>query len=224
MGGALTLDTPAFSRRGQGVVDPRVEKFFGNPEVLLGFMRRTRKPVFHKSNVFFRDIQYAIRDYFDTVEREPVSMPEAERMARDVVEDYTERGLLRKVGNQAYLLESPEWATPKDGTYAMLTIHGAPLPDEAEASLDQAIGGTAADASFTEEADELKGGDVSADGNRIAELTLPIAPPANAERGHIRSGAPEEPHADPQAATDNTPKPKVENKPKVAPPPWMKKN
>ena len=194
-----------------------VEKFFGDPEVLLGFMRRTRKPVFHKSNVFFRDIQYAIRDYFDTVEREPVSIPEAERMARDVVELYTERGLLRKANNQAYRLESPEWATPKDGTYAMLTIHGAPLPVKAEASLEIAIGGTAADASFMDEAGELQGGDVSADGNRIAELTLPIAPPADAERRHL-SGAPEEPHADPQAGTDNRPKPKA------APPPWMKKN
>jgi len=204
-----------------------VEKFFGNPEVLLGFMRRTRKPVFHKSNVFFRDIQYAVRDYFDTVEREPVSIPEAERMARDVVELYTERGLLRKVNNQAYLLSSPEWATPKDGTYAMLTIHGAPLPGKAEASLDEATGGTAADPNFMDEVGELKGGDVSADGNRIAELTLPIAAPANAERGHI-SGAPEEPHTDPQAGTDNKPKPRVEKhlpeKPKIAPPPWMKKN
>jgi len=214
-------------------IDSTIEKHFGNPEVLLGFMRRTRKPVFHKSNVFFRDIQYAIRDYFDAVEREPISTPEAERMARDVVELYTERGLLRKVNNQAYLLESPEWITPKDGTYAMLTVHGAPLPGEAETSLEEAIGGTAADASFMEEPGALKGGDVSADGNRIAELTLPIAPPANAVQGHLgrsdrESGAPEEPHADPQAGTDNKPNPKVEKhlpeKPKVAPPPWMKKN
>lgn len=205
-----------------------IQKYFGNPEVLLGFMRRTRKPVFHKSNLFFRDIQYAVRDYFDTVEREPFSIPEAERMAREIVEDYTERGLLRKVGNQAYRLESPEWATPKDGTYAMLTVHGAPLPGEAEVSLEEATEGTAADPSFIEEPGALKGGDVSADGNRIAELTLPIAPPANAEPGHIRSGAPEEPHADPQAGTDNKQNPKVEKhlpeKPKIAPPPWMKKN
>ncbi len=205
-----------------------VEHYFGNPEVLLGFMRRTRKPVFHKSNVFFRDIEYAIRDYFDTVEREPVSLPEAERMAQEVVELYTKRGLLRKVNNQAYLLESPEWITPKGGTYAMLTIHGAPLPDAAEAALDAATEGLAESAAEAEELGKPKGGDVSPEGNRIAELVLPIAPrdersSANAEPGHL-SGAPEEPHADPQAGTDNKPKPKVENKPKVAPPPWMKKN
>lgn len=178
-----------------------VERHFANPEVLLGFMRRTRKPVFHKSNIFFRDIQYAIKDYFDTVEREPVSIPEAERLAIEVVERYTMAGLLRKVSNQAYLLDMPAFATPKDGTYAMLTIHGAPLPSEAEASVDIATMGTAADPEFQDAA--LKGGDVSPEGNRIAELTLPIA--ANPD-----SGAPQEPHVDPQEATTNKPNPKVE--------------
>ena len=138
------------------------ERYFGNPGVLLGFMRRTRKPVFHKSNIFFRDIQYAIRDYFDTVEGSPVTVPQAERMAEDVVELYTEVGILRKVNNQAYLLDSPEFATPKSGTYSMLTLQGTPLPGEAVLSMEPA------------------------------------------------SGAPEEPHVDPQEATTNKPNPKVE--------------
>ena len=181
----------------------RVEKYFGNPEVLLGFMRRTRKPVFHKSNVFFRDVQFAIRDYFDTVEREPVTLVEAERIAVEVIGMYERRGLLRKVNNQAWVLDSPEWITPKDGTYAMLTVHGAPLPGEAEASLDVATAGTAADPAFMEAPGTLKGGDVSHDGSRIAELTLPIA-------ANPMSGAPEEPHVDPQAGTTNKPNPKVE--------------
>ncbi len=140
-----------------------VERHFTNPEVLLGFMRRTRKPVFHKSNIFFRDIQYAIRDYFDTVEREPVTIPQAERMARDVVELYTQSGILREVNNQAYVLDSPEWMTPKSGTYSMLTLEGGPMPGE----------------------------------EAVAQTELD-------------SGAPSEPHVDPQEATDNTPKPSVE--------------
>src|ERR1044071_3329745 len=147
-----------------------VERHFSNPEVLLGFMRRTRKPVFHKSNLFFRDIQYAIKDYFDTVEREPVSIPQAERLAREVVERYTLSGLFRKVGNQSYRLDMPAFATPKDGTYAMLTIHGAPLPSEADAAVDIATMGTAADPEF-QDSKALKGGDVSPDGAKLAELT-----------------------------------------------------
>ena len=179
-----------------------VERYFGNPEVLLGFMRRTRKPVFHKSNIFLRDVQFAIRDYFDTVEREPVTLVEAERMATSVIGLYERQGLLRKVNNQAWVLDSPEWVTPKSGTYAMLTIHGAPLPGEAEALLEEVTIGTAADPAFMEAPGALKGGDVSPDGAKIAELTMPATAPL--------SGAPEEPHVDPQAGTTNKPNPKVE--------------
>jgi hypothetical protein len=175
-----------------------VDRHFANPEVLLGFMRRTRKPVFHKSNIFFRDIQYAIKDYFDTVERESVSIPEAERLAMEVVERYTLSGLLRKVNNQAYLLDMPSFKTPQDGTYTMLTIHGAPLSSEAEAAVDIATMGTAADPEF--QGNALKGGDVSPDGAKLAELTPSAA----------ISGAPQEPHTDPQEATTNKPNPKVE--------------
>jgi hypothetical protein len=175
------------------------EYYFSNPEVLLGFMRRTRKPVFHKSNIFFRDIQFAVRDYFDTVERSPISMPEAERMALDVVQLYMEVGLLRQVNNHAYVLDSPEFSTPKTGTYAMLTIHGAPLPRDAEDALELATAGTSADANLQM---EFKGGDVSPEGSRIAELSMAATT--------AESGAPEEPHVDPQEATTNKPNPKVE--------------
>ena len=218
-----------------------VEKHFGNPEVLLGFMRRTRKPVFHKSNLFFRDIQFAVRDYFDVIERSPISTPEAERMARKIVEDYEQKGILRQVNNQAYRLEYPEWKTPEDGTYAMLTIHGAPLPIKAEAALETASEGLAESEVVVEELGKPKGGDVSAEGNRIAEFVLPIAPPKNAEPGHLdgRTFKPGEREyrfvkmRDPQAGTDNKPEPgerksegetEIPPKPKIAPLPWLKKN
>ena len=109
-----------------------VEKHFGNPEVLLSFMKKTRKPVFHKSNIFFRDVQYALRDYFDRVENVTITTPEAERMAHEVVELYIERGLLREVGNQSYLLDMPEFATPKSGTYSMLKFDGGSQTGEVE--------------------------------------------------------------------------------------------
>jgi hypothetical protein len=116
-----------------------VEEHFSNPEVLLGFMKKTRKPVFHKSNIFFRDVQYALRDYFDRVENKPITTPEAERMAHEVVELYIGRGLLREVSNQAYLLDMPEFATPKSGTYSMLKFDGGSQPDEVEEELTAPI-------------------------------------------------------------------------------------
>ncbi len=187
-----------------------VRKYFGNPEVLLGFMRRTRKPVWHKSNVYFRDVEDAIRDYFVTVEREPVTIPDAERMAREVIDRYVAQGLLRRVNNQAYTLNMPEFATTNDGTYAMLTIHGAPLPGEAEAALEVASAGLAESTIADEELGVLKGGDVSADGDTLAELVMPREVAGTGAHRDVKSGAPEEPHKDPQAATTNKPNPKGE--------------
>ncbi|MDP4200922.1 MAG: hypothetical protein Q8922_11645 [Bacteroidota bacterium] len=91
-------------------------------------MRRTRKPVFHKSNIFIRDIQHAIQDYFETNGPGPVSRPEAERMATEVVSLYIGSGILRQVDNQAFTLNLQEFGTPDSGTYAMLTIEGGPMP------------------------------------------------------------------------------------------------
>lgn len=176
-----------------------IAKHFGDPRVLLGFMNRTRKPVFHKSNVFVRDIQYAIRDYFDTIEGEPIRLPEAERIAYEVVRLYVDSGVLRQVNNQAYRLEMPEFATPTDGTYAMLTIHGAPLAEKVQQALRKAMRGSEADPRFQER--ELKGGDVSPKGDVVAELSGKTA----------ESGAPQEPHVDPQETTTNKPNPKVEH-------------
>ncbi len=156
-------------------------------------------------------MRFAIISIRSSASRFPI--PEAERMAAEIVQLYTRRGVLRKVNNQAYTLNMPEFATTADGTYAMLTIHGAPLPGAAEAALETATEGLAESAAASEELGEPKGGDVSAEGNRIAELVLPIAPPKNAEPGHI--GAPEEPHNDPQAMTTTKPKPM---------PPWVKRN
>ena len=185
-----------------------VEHYFGNPEVLLGFMRQMRKPVFHKSNLFFRDIQFAVHDYFETVERKPITMPEAEQMTRDIVELYKVSGVLREVNNQAYRLDGPAWATPKGGTYAMLTLNGTPLPGEAvEPILAEAL-----------KVEELKREESKIDDARITSFVLPIAPPKNAEPGHL-DGRPFLPHEREYQHV----RPITEAKP-IAPPPWMKKN
>ncbi len=194
-----------------------IEKYFGNPEVLLGFMRQTRKPVFHKSNLFFRDIQFAVHDYFESVQGKKVTMPEAEQMTREIVQLYTKSGVLREVNNQAYRLDGPAWATPKAGTYAMLTLNGTPLPGE----VVEPIVAEAPPAPKTEE--------IKREESRIANFAFPIAPPKNAEPGHL-DGRPFLPHEreyqvrNPQTASEEKPTEAVSEKPKIAPPPWMKKN
>jgi hypothetical protein len=197
-----------------------VEKYFGNPEVLLGFMRQTRKPVFHKSNLFFRDIQFAVHDYFETVQGKKVTMPEAEQMTREIVELYKVSGVLREVNNQAYRLDGPAWATPKGGTYAMLTLNGTPLPGETTEPI-------LAEVPIAPKAEDAKREELKIDDARITSFVFPIAPPKNAEPGHL-DGRPFKPHEreyqfvkmQEERTTETTP----DEKPKIAPPPWMKKN
>jgi hypothetical protein len=188
-----------------------VERLFGNPETLLGFMRRTRKPVFHNSNLFFRDIQCAIRDYFDTVEAQPITAPVAEQMARDVIQMYTDVGLLRKVDNQAYRLEAPEFSTPTGGTYSMLTVHGAPLPVGVENWLEMATVGSPVDPALREEIRDYKGGDVSPEGATIAALTLPmVASEEEARAKQLVQPNTEESHAYGLVGTDQGPQSQVQ--------------
>ena len=45
------------------------QELIQNPELILDFMKSKGYPVFHKSNIFRRDIEYAIRDYSRTKTR-----------------------------------------------------------------------------------------------------------------------------------------------------------
>ena len=102
------------------------------PEELLGYMRNSRKPIFHNSNVFFRDLQFAVQDYFEDQEGETISMVESERIAKEVARSYESMGILKRVNPQGYVLQYPEFITPKDGgTAAILNVPFGELPPPA---------------------------------------------------------------------------------------------
>jgi len=109
-----------------------VDRHFADPDVLLAFMRTSRKPVFHKSNIMFRDVQMAVRDYYDSVIKRSLTVPQTEELAALIIERYCKSGALRQVGPQAYTLNAPKWGTPPAGTYSMLNLGGSPLPGVAE--------------------------------------------------------------------------------------------
>lgn len=98
------------------------------PETLLNFMREMRKPVFHNSNVFFRDIQYSIRDFFEAEEGKSITIPEAERLAAEVIAAFMEQGVLRQVNVQSFVLNHTGYITPKEGTIGLLNVALDKLP------------------------------------------------------------------------------------------------
>ncbi len=72
---------------------------------------RSRFPVYHMSNVFFRDIQYAVIAYLGG-QKVRVSYTEAEHLARSVIEKLEREKLLHPVDHQTWAVDYPEFRTP----------------------------------------------------------------------------------------------------------------
>jgi len=78
-----------------------------NDGEFLRFLR-SKYPVFDKSNVFFRDLQYGVMGYLH--ERGiKVRLTKAEEIAREVIKEFERRGILRQVNQQGWLLAYPEF-------------------------------------------------------------------------------------------------------------------
>ena len=64
------------------------------------FMKGKYK-VFENSNIFFRDIQYAIKSYFEKKEHK-VSYQQAEKIASEFVKSLENEGQLKKMSSNAW--------------------------------------------------------------------------------------------------------------------------
>ena len=94
-------------------------------------MREIRKPVFHNSNVFLRDVQYSIQDYFEDKQGVTIRSAEAEKIAEEVARAYERKGIFRRVNPQGYMLNFPELITGKSGTRGGLSGEAEqPMPPQ----------------------------------------------------------------------------------------------
>jgi hypothetical protein len=86
------------------------------PEILdhrsevLTFLK-SRFPLYHHSNIFFRDIQYGIQLF---LERKKINAryPEAEQIAHEFVSALEREGVLIAIDRQSWSLNYPEFRTP----------------------------------------------------------------------------------------------------------------
>ena len=73
---------------------------------------KSRFPLFHLSNVFFRDVHYGIMSYL--VEHGMrTSYPQAEEVARAVTAALEKDGVLKRINSQTWLLMYSEFALPR---------------------------------------------------------------------------------------------------------------
>ncbi|MDP4236441.1 MAG: hypothetical protein Q8919_08350 [Bacteroidota bacterium] len=91
------------------------DTFIDYPYELFSYMREIHKPVFHNSNVFLRDLQFSIQDYFEDREGKTIRDADALRMAEEISRAYERKGIFRKVNPQGFVLNFPELITSKEG-------------------------------------------------------------------------------------------------------------
>jgi hypothetical protein len=78
---------------------------------VLAFLK-SRFPLYHQSNVFFRDIQYGIQVF---LERKGIrsGYPESEQIARSFAAMLEREGVFVPIDRQSWALNYPEFRTPK---------------------------------------------------------------------------------------------------------------
>jgi len=81
-----------------------------NDKEVLSFLK-TRFPVFHMSNIFFRDIQYGIREMFERRKQVRVGYEEAEVIAREFTAKLEKEKVFKKIDGQTWLVDYPEYKT-----------------------------------------------------------------------------------------------------------------
>ncbi|MBN1446301.1 MAG: hypothetical protein JXA28_00100 [Bacteroidetes bacterium] len=89
-----------------------MESFVGNEDKIFRYMLDNGYPVYHLSNLFYRDVQYAIRDYFRDNHRKDIGWRASDRMARELVEDLERRGVLRPHAKNTWVLFDEQYRLP----------------------------------------------------------------------------------------------------------------
>ncbi len=77
-----------------------LEDLLASREVFFNFMKE-KYPLFYNSNIFFRDIQYAIISYFQKKDIN-IKRHDAEIIAKDFVTELEKSGELKRMSNNSW--------------------------------------------------------------------------------------------------------------------------
>ena len=86
-----------------------LEYVTNNEKEVLAFLR-TQYPLYHLSNVFFRDVQYGIQTMFER-RGEKVGYQDAEKVAHAFVEKLVNQKIFTPIDRQSWVLNYPEYKT-----------------------------------------------------------------------------------------------------------------
>ncbi|MDI6765857.1 MAG: hypothetical protein QME52_03435 [Bacteroidota bacterium] len=73
---------------------------------------KSKFPVIHNSNLFFRDIHYGIMWYLQEHKLDG-RYQIAEKVVQEVIKTFVQNGILKKINEQTWVLDYPEFALPR---------------------------------------------------------------------------------------------------------------
>jgi hypothetical protein len=83
---------------------------------VLEYLKR-RIPLYHRSNVFFRDIQFGVQAMVKD-SKQKATYAEAENLARELIGRFEQKNILRRIDGQTWMLEYEQYRTPVTGRAA----------------------------------------------------------------------------------------------------------
>lgn len=89
-----------------------VDELISQKEIFIKFMKE-KYPVFNNSNVFFRDLQYAIKSYFEKKDKK-LSYSVAEKTALGFIDHLEKNKELVRISNNSWKLNFSFGSTVKE--------------------------------------------------------------------------------------------------------------
>ncbi len=81
--------------------------------IILNFLK-AKFPIFHNSNIFYRDLQFGLIKYFDK-KGEKLSYFDSAKLADSLSKNLEVKGIFVKINNFSWKLNYPEFVTAKTG-------------------------------------------------------------------------------------------------------------
>lgn len=81
----------------------------GNVHELFTFMKERGYPIFHMSNIFLRDLEYGIRDFYRAATKKDIGTRESRRLAGELVEHLLKNNLISPLNRTTWILNMPEF-------------------------------------------------------------------------------------------------------------------
>jgi hypothetical protein len=82
-------------------------------QIFLNFLK-AKFPLFHNSNIFYRDFEYGIMGFLEN-KGITISFHTAEELSKLLSDYYVNQGIFIKTSNQGWKVNYPDFATQKPG-------------------------------------------------------------------------------------------------------------